>query len=204
MYTSIKNYCDKLATEFDNISTERKATLEKIADYIKKKMSEGKPANLISICTHNSRRSHFAQVWASVAGSYYGIRNIYSFSGGVEVTAFNPNAIAALERAGFHIHAESSTENPIYDVQFDEQAFPALCFSKLYSDAENPQKDFAAIMVCGSAEESCPLVNGADQRFSLTFEDPKDFDGTPQQNEKYDERCKEIATQMMYLFSKVK
>ncbi len=204
MYTTIKNYCDKLATEFENIPAERKETLEKIADYIKKKNAERKPANLISICTHNSRRSHFAQVWATVASSYYRIRNIYSFSGGVEVTAFNPNAIAALERVGFHIHAESSTENPIYDVQFDEQAFPVLCFSKLYSDVENPQKEFAALMVCGSAEQNCPLVAGADLRVSLTFEDPKDFDGTPQQNEKYDERCKEVATQMMYLFSKIK
>ncbi len=203
MYTSIKNYCDQRTTEFETIPLERKETLEKIADYTKKKITERKPVNFTFICTHNSRRSHFGQVWAAVAGSYYGIRNIHSFSGGVEVTAFNANAIAALERIGFHIHAEAPSENPTYDVQFDEQAFPALCFSKIYSDVENPQKDFAAIMVCGSAEESCPFVGGADQRFSLTFEDPKDFDGTPQQNEKYDERCKEIATQIMYLFSKL-
>ena len=62
-------------------------------------VDDGRPAGLIFICTHNSRRSQLAQVWAGTAARVFGIAGVETFSGGTEVTAFNPRAIAAAERA---------------------------------------------------------------------------------------------------------
>ncbi len=204
MYSSISNFCDGLSGEFQNIPQQRKETLEKISAYIIKKQSIHDPANLVYICTHNSRRSHFGQVWAKVASEYYKIDNVNTFSGGTEATAFNINAIDALIRVGFKIKSVSKESNPLYDVFYDDHKKPLKCFSKVYDDAKNPQSEFAVIMTCNDAEENCPFIPGVELRISTTYDDPKMFDNTSQQDEKYDERCKQIALETLYVFSIIK
>ena len=81
---------------------------------------------------------------------------------------------------------------------------PYLAFSKCYDDAPNPSEDFAAIMVCTSADEGCPLVAGCDFRLALPFDDPKAFDDTPLAAAKYEERCREIGREILYVFSEIK
>ena len=154
------------------------------------------------ICTHNSRRSHLGQVWAAVAASYYNIKNVHTFSGGTEATAFNPNAIQALERAGFRIEKTSLESNPLYKVYYSNEDY-VTCFSKVYSNAANPSTDFAAIMTCTDADEKCPIVLGATVKIATPYEDPKAFDGTELQDDKYDERCQQIALECLYVFSHV-
>lgn len=203
MYPGIQLYLEELAKSFDTISDERKAMLNKIAEYISLKRGEKKPVNLIYICTHNSRRSHFGQVWAHVAAEYYGKQNVHTFSGGTETTAFNVNAINALKRIGFNVRPVAEGSNPKYQVFYDQNAVPVICFSKRYDDAANPQKEFAAIMTCSDAEENCPFIPGAELRIGTTYDDPKVFDNTPQQDSKYDERCRQIALETLYVFSGV-
>ncbi|HRD39757.1 MAG TPA: protein-tyrosine-phosphatase, partial [Bacteroidia bacterium] len=101
-----------------------------------------KPIHLIYVCTHNSRRSHFGQVWAQVAADYYQIENVSTFSGGTEATAFNPNAINALKRVGFKIESSDLSVNPLYQVFYSESTKPCLCFSKVYNHPDNPQAHF--------------------------------------------------------------
>src|SRR4051812_16771763 len=103
MYSKIRTYCDQLAEEYQQIPSSRKQLLGKLALYIKDKRSQNQPVNLVYICTHNSRRSHFGQVWAKVASEYYGIPGVSTFSGGTEATSFNKNAINALIAAGFTV-----------------------------------------------------------------------------------------------------
>lgn len=204
MYKEIQTYCDKLVNEFASISSERKILLEKISNYISEKKAKDKSVNLIYVCTHNSRRSHFGQIWGQVAAAYYKIENINTFSGGTEATAFNINAINALKRAGFRVDTTDNTPNPVYHVFHDDNEDPGICFSKVYDDAKNPQSEFAAIMTCSDAEENCPFIPGVELRIGTTYDDPKAFDNTPQQDMKYDERCKQIALETLYVFSKVK
>ena len=204
MFAAIKKYCEGLIPDFSTISEERKTGLEKIAGYIKEKISEGQSANLVYICTHNSRRSQFGQIWAKVAANYYNIAGINTFSGGTQATAFHKNAINALMRAGFRIQAMGFDENPIYLVHYDDKAKPIECFSKVFDNKKNPSKDFAAIMTCGEAEENCPLVPGSDLRISSTYEDPKIFDNTGMEKAKYDQKCRQIALETFYIFSKTK
>jgi arsenate reductase len=203
MYLSIQNYCSELVTHFDEIKTERKLLLQKVADYIQQKKSIGQPIQLLYVCTHNSRRSHFGQVWAAVAANYFNLKNVKSFSGGTEATAFNPNAINALKRIGFTINAkDETTANPIYTVQFGDE-LSTSCFSKIYNDTANPKSRFAAIMTCSDAEENCPFIPVVELRIGTTYEDPKSYDNTPQQDSQYDTRCRQIALETLYVFSLV-
>lgn len=203
MTTAIKNYCDALVKEFDNIPQSRKKILESISDYINQKRKDHQLIQLVYICTHNSRRSHFGQVWAHVAADYYNVNNVTTFSGGTEATAFNPNAINALKRVGFDVKAMDSENNTTYHVIHDNTKTPSICFSKTYDHPVNPKTNFAAVMTCSDAEENCPFIPGVDLRIGTTYDDPKAFDNTPLQDAKYDERCKQIALETLYVFSKV-
>jgi arsenate reductase len=204
MYHSIKSYCKKLENGFEKISEERKTKLNQITDYIRSKGLQQRPIHVIYICTHNSRRSHLGQIWAKVASVYYNIDHVSTFSGGTEKTAFNGNAVSALIRCGFKIKAKSDSENPIHEVFYSDSNAPIRCFSKLYNDPHNPAKEFAAIMTCEEAEQNCPFIPEAELRISTPYEDPKAYDNTSQQDRMYDERCRQIALETLYVFSKVK
>ena len=202
MYQPIKERCEALVKNFKEIPAERKELLEKIAAYIRGKAAINEAINLVYVCTHNSRRSHLGQVWAAVAASFYNISNVQTFSGGTEATAFNPNAIKAITAAGFTVKKTTDTNNPVYEVYFAEHEF-TTCFSKVYNHEINPAQNFAAIMTCSDAEDNCPFIPGCDLRIGTTYNDPKAFDTTILQDEKYTERSNQIAMECLYVFSKV-
>jgi arsenate reductase (thioredoxin) len=195
---------EKLVSEFNQIPEERKMVIRQLTDYVKTKSQSGQKILLNFICTHNSRRSHISQIWAQTAAHYYGIKDVETFSGGTEATAFNPRAVTAMKHAGFDISTVKDGNNPVYKAKFSENAPALTVFSKKYDDDFNPKKDFAAIMTCSHADENCPLVHGASARIALTYNDPKDFDGTPQESAKYSERVHEIGREILYAFSQVK
>ncbi len=201
MYAKLKAICIDLTQKFDEIPSERKIILKKINSFIQSKKDKNEPIQLMYVCTHNSRRSHFGQIWAAVATEFYSIENVSTFSGGTEATAFNINAINALKEIGFEIHTKSESSNPIFQVKFSEISNPSICFSKVYDDTYNPTTNFAAIMTCSDAEENCPFIPGVELRIATTYNDPKEFDGTPQQDEKYRERSLQIALETLYVFS---
>ena len=162
----------------------------------------GQTAELTFICTHNSRRSQMAQLWASAAAAQFGIDGVRAYSGGTEVTAFNPRAVAAMGRAGFVID-DPGGENPHYRVTHAAESPTMECFSKTYDDPVNPSTGFAAVMTCSDADASCPVVPGAELRARVQYDDPKSADGSPEEASTYDARCLQIATEMLYLFSRV-
>ncbi len=200
----IQAYIDEAIRGFDAIPSKRKELLNDIATYVESRVNAEKTAQLIYICTHNSRRSHLSQLWAKVAADYYGIGDVETYSGGTEGTAFNPRAVAAMQRAGFDITKAKDGDNPIYEVRYADDAPIQKAWSKKYSDEANPQNDFAAIMTCSDADEACPIVFGASARIAIPYEDPKVADGTAAEAVRYDERCRQIATEMLYCFSLVK
>lgn len=204
MTPAIESYIKTLSEDINSIPEDRKKELKKLALYIKTKKKTGEDANLIFICTHNSRRSHMSQLWASAAAEHYGVsEGIYTYSGGTEITAFNPRAVAAMERAGF-IFEKPSGDNPAYIAKFAQNGPEFRCWSKKYDDPTNPQENFAAIMTCSEADKNCPYIPGASLRSPVKYEDPKDFDGTADEQKAYDERCRQIASEMFFLMSEVK
>jgi arsenate reductase len=199
----LAQFTKSLAGEFASIPQERREKLEKLALFVRTKRDAGEQAKLTFICTHNSRRSHMSQLWASVAALSYGVDNVETFSGGVEATAFNPRAVAALERAGFKIASPATGDNPHYRVTFAKNRPSVEAFSKKYDDAVNPHESFVAVMTCSQADKNCPSIQGSSLRVALPYEDPKLSDGTPEEAATYDARVKQIATEMFYLFSRV-
>ena len=201
---SLNQYIAPNVLVYSHISESRKELLDEITEYIFEKVRENRPVNLTFICTHNSRRSLMSQLWAQVAAYHYKIPQINCFSGGTEATAFNPRAIQALKRAGFDIERVSDDPNPAYQIIYAEGPDPVKAFSKKFTDLSNPQGSFAAVMTCSDADKACPIVPGAEMRFSIPFEDPKVADNTPEEEARYDERCFQIANEMFYLFSNKK
>ena len=201
LYEPLANTIQSLIENFSSIPPERKSRLKEATDFIEGKLRARERAELVFICTHNSRRSHISQIWAQVAAGYYGLKDVFSYSGGTETTAFNPRAVHALKAVGFEVRKISSSENPRYEVSFSDKSKKVVAFSKRYDSEWNPQSGFAAVMTCSHADENCPLVQGMARKISLPYNDPKDFDGHPHETEKYIERVKEIGTEILYAFS---
>lgn len=185
------------------VDEDRRLHLDRLADFVTTRLTDGRSARLVFICTHNSRRSHLSQVWAQVAAEVFGVTGVETYSGGTETTAFNPRAVAALRRAGFLVELFTDGANPIYEVSFREGMEPVQAFSKVYDARPNPGEGFAAVMTCSAADAACPVVLGADERIVIAYDDPKDFDGTAGETAAYDERCAQIAREMLYVFSRV-
>ena len=185
------------------ISEERKTTLQPLVDYINSKSKAKQTIQLNFICTHNSRRSHLAQVWAQAMATYFSVENVHCFSGGTEATAVYPMVLKTLKNAGFKILTETESVNPIYEISYSSEKKPIRAFSKKYDDNFNPKNNFAAIMTCSQADGECPFVSGSEKQIAIMYEDPKVADGTSQQQKMYLERSAQIATEMKYVFSKI-
>ena len=202
MHPGLQASIDRAVAAIGAIDAERRALLDELASFVSSARRRAEGAQLTFICTHNSRRSQMGQLWAAAAAAHFGVDGVFTHSGGTEVTAFHPNAVAAMRRAGFVLDA-SDGENPHYSVSYSAEAPAIDCFSKVYDDPRNPSRGFAAIMTCSEADEACPVVLGAALRVPLRYEDPKSADGSADEAAVYDERSMQIATEMLYLFSEV-
>jgi len=200
-FEKIENTIASLQT--DSISKERQETLQPLIDFIQEKVTANEEIRLNFICTHNSRRSHLSQVWAQAMAYHFNINNVFCYSGGTEATALFPMAAETLKNTGFEVVKRSEDKNPVYSIKYAENEHPVICFSKTLDDDFNPKSGFAAIMTCSQADGGCPFIAGAEKRIPITFEDPKAFDNTPQQAEKYNERSIQIATELYFVFSKI-
>jgi arsenate reductase len=201
IYPRLRDLLDK--AEQIQVPEFRKRQLDPLISYLKEKKQRGEPIKLNFICTHNSRRSQLAQLWAKTIAYRYGY-SVESFSGGTEVSVLHPNVVETLKRTGFLLkQAENKAENPHYKVSYASEKEALILFSKLYSDSTNPTEGFAAVMTCSEAAEDCPFVVGAEKRIALPYEDPKIFDGSENCIHQYEERSFQIASELTYVFKKL-
>ena len=202
MPIQLREQCEYFLSTFEEIPASRQRIIQAFVDYLHQKISAQQNIHIIVICTHNSRRSHIAQLWLQQAAAWFGIENLHTYSGGTMATAFNPRAVAALQRVGFSIQAYSESSNPFYEVIIPGYAnSPMKCFSKKYDHPLNPQAHFAALMVCSEADADCPFIPGAEARFAHPFEDPKAFDDGPMEQQMYDQRVVEIGRECFFILS---
>lgn len=202
LFVSLHTYINRVLKNESGLESNRGRQLEPLSFYIFSKIFKGETANLNFICTHNSRRSHLGQIWLQMAAAYYEVELVRAYSGGTEETAFNPRALAALQRAGFAVKKGTGV-NPKYKISSDLHTLNLVSFSKKYDHLENPKKHFCAVMTCSEADKACPIIFGADLRVKLFYEDPKSADGTDYEVNTYDERCFQIATEMFHVMKKV-
>ena len=197
MLTDLKTIDEILKME---VAENRAFVLNEIVNYICKKISENKVPRLNFICTHNSRRSQFCQFWATFFYNYYNVE-CEVFSGGTVQTKVNKSVISVIKDHGFNISFKDSS-NPIYSIKFKKLNLGNY-FSKLYFDFENPKSEFAAIMTCSDVENNCPLIEGAEIKFSLQYQDPKKYDKTKIEKNGYKKTSEKIASEMNYLYRKI-
>ena len=190
--------------DLNSIAFERKEILQPLIDYIQNKVDNNQHININFICTHNSRRSHLSQIWAQTAAAFHEIDSVFCYSGGTEATALFPMVAKTLVKSGFIVLTIANGENPVYAIKYAPDEHPVIGFSKKYDADFNPKNNFAAIMTCSHADGGCPFIAGAEKRIPITFDDPKEFDQTPLQAEKYQERSLQIATELFYVFSQIK
>jgi arsenate reductase len=199
MFPELLNTIEKFKGGDLLISANRKIQLQELAKLINEFDDRGEDVLVNFVCTHNSRRSQIAEVWMRTALKYYGKTNIVSCSSGTEATAFNPNAIAALVKAGFQATIMEDGSNPRYLLSYgiDDETIPMM-FSTTIADFQKEGKNFLAVMVCSDADENCPFVPGM-KRFSLNYEDPKVADDRSDQAAVYYNKVMEIGNEMFYL-----
>ncbi len=201
----LKKEIQYLKSSFEVISEERKKVLQDLVRRIQQiKQDE---VNLVFVCTHNSRRSHLAQLWWKLALEEYNFSFLKTYSAGTETTRIHPNTLKVLMKQGFSVEDKFldeslSEENPKVPLTYFENR-SVECFSKTISDHSLPKK-FIAIMTCGHAEVNCPFISQAEFRFPLTYEDPKISDGTSQMEQTYLERSRQIGREAFYALSLLK
>lgn len=204
---SAESFLQAREAEFSQISAERVAALQQVADYIHNCRHQHRRASLIFICTHNSRRSHFSQIWAQVAAYRYGVTEVDTFSGGTEVTAMNNRVAESLRRSGLTVEIQpdsAASSNPRYLVHYAPNTPPIVCFSKIHNEPPNPTASFCAVMTCAHADEACPLVPACDLRVAIRYDDPKASDNTPEEASTYDLRSAQIGREMLLLMKLAK
>lgn len=204
-YPKLQKYINyQILPQLKQLPTERKTILDSLVKAIIDGSQMSYTVDIVFICTHNSRRSHFGQIWIEIAARYYQLEGLRAYSGGTEVTAFEPRAIEAIERAGCIVNTKIEEVNPHYMVSFSLGFSKITCFSKLYDDACNPKRDFVAILVCDQADKNCPNIAGAHRRVAVVYKDPKIADDTPEETQAYTTCCLKMATEMFYVIERIK
>jgi arsenate reductase len=183
------------------LTPERQKQLIAIGEYLQLHLDQKGHLNLHFICTHNSRRSQFAQAWSHALAQDLQLP-IASFSGGVEITACNIRTVHALKRAGFEIEIPESHLNPHYVIRW-KSGTPVTLYSKLYDDVANPNSNFFALMTCSDADDNCPFIPGTVKRISLNYTDPKYADDTTEEDSAYDLCSDTIRTELQYIFNQL-
>lgn len=197
---SLRSYVDAVISFNRDAVRDRHDILQQAVEYAVDRQAN-EAVEFCFICTHNSRRSHFAHIWAHTAARHYELPFIRCSSGGTETTACDPRTVAALRRAGLEISSTETGVNPHYQVFTHTDGPPIEVFSKIIPP--DPAANFAAMMCCGDVDARCPHVPGADVRIPLHYQDPKQFDGTPEESLRYDERCLQIARDMFQLMAMI-
>ncbi|MHC5540464.1 low molecular weight phosphatase family protein [Singulisphaera rosea] len=207
---SVRGHADRLTTSFDMVDVEHRLAGRTLADWIAEHYRPGQPLHITVVCTGNSRRSILGATMGNVAAAYYGMPEVRFHSGGTAPTAFNGRTVEALKAIGVEIEptgkdaprGDQQTANPIYRVRWGtpsaaEPTYESIEYSKHYDDPANPQRGFAALMVCSEADSGCPIVKGATLRVSMPYLDPKIFDDGAYEAAKYAERRDDMGRLML-------
>src|SRR5690554_6469672 len=128
LYEKIEDLISQL--DFESIDEVRKNTLQPLIEFIQKKVDKKDEVKLNFICTHNSRRSHLAQIWAQTMAHYYDVPKVFCYSGGTEATAVYPAVVDVLKASGFEIDYLADLNNPNYAIKYAENQASLLRIPK--------------------------------------------------------------------------
>ena len=204
LYPILNEFVRDFNREFRDIPEERRYRLDEIADYIKEQKTINTTPQLFFIDTDQSTLSQMIHVWALTAAHYFGFPDIKVYSGGLNPGTFNPEAVFAMERAGFIIYRSSIEESDIYKIKYSYNLEPIMAFPKKIDYRKNPRNEFMAIVIEPNADLNLPRVRGTYNRLALLYKDPSGYVGTDECESRFDEVCRQMALEMFYVFSQLK
>ena len=204
MSKTLKEYIKVILKNIDmGLEKDRKDKLVELAQIIKINHEQQNTVKITFICTHNSRRSQFSQIWAYISSLYFKLDFIKPFSGGTEIDTVNLNVINSLINTGLKIE-KTLRGKAIYQLKSFKKDKGINLYSKVYNSKLNPSEHFIAIMTCSDADQMCPVIKGAYKKISLPYSDPRVADNTILEKEVYNQTCSIIAKEMFYLMKQVK
>ena len=204
MSKTLKEYIKVILKNIDmGLEKDRKDKLVELAQIIKINHEQQNTVKITFICTHNSRRSQFSQIWAYISSLYFKLDFIKPFSGGTEIDTVNLNVINSFINTGLKIE-KTHKGKAIYLLKSFKKDKGINLYSKVYNSKLNPSKHFIAIMTCSDADQMCPVIKGAEKKVSLPYSDPRVSDNTGLKKEVYNQTCSIIAKEMFYLMKQVK
>lgn len=182
-------------------------SVQKLSQWLTKRGKQ--KSEVVVVCTGNSRRSILTSTLGNVIAVYRSWPGVRFYSAGTAPSAFNSRTITALKAIGVEITAtgnfakpgNAGEKNPQYQVRWGKGKDDfTLEYSKALGDALLPVKDFAALLVCSEADKECPTVTNAGLRVAMPFEDPKAFDGKPNEAEEY-AKTRDLIAQILLKIS---
>ncbi|MFK7969452.1 MAG: hypothetical protein AB8F95_03745 [Bacteroidia bacterium] len=183
---------------FSNKILDNESVIE-IANFIKKRLRAGKAVEIVFICTHNSRRSQFAQAWCQLIADVQNL-SVQAYSAGTEVAEVHSSVLKTLQDDGFKIVALDRGTKQAFELKREDISNPIQLYSKNLQDNSIPREGFLAVMVCSDADEACPVVPGAAHRVSLPFDDPRHADGTEEESQAYRSCSTQILSYLSTIF----
>ena len=204
MSKTLKEYIKVILKNIDmGLEKDRKDKLVELAQIIKINHEQQNTVKITFICTHNSRRSQFSQIWAYISSLYFKLDFIKPFSGGTEIDTVNLNVINSVINSGLKIE-KTHKGKAIYLLKSFKKDKGINLYSKVYNSKLNTSEHFIAIMTCSDADQMCPVIKGAYKKISLPYSDPRVADNTILEKEVYNQTCSIIAKEMFYLMKQVK
>ncbi len=182
----LERYVRQREAEFDQIPDDRQATLRKLARHVEQRQAGQHAARLLfNLHAQLPPQPPGTDLGRRCGGKLWGQRRRHLFWRH-RVDRIQPTS------------GRGSRAGRIRDrVRECRRCQPAL------SELPNPREDFCAVLTCSEAERACPVVPGATLRIALPYDDPKASDGTPGENAAYDERCAQVARELLFVFSLV-
>ena len=146
--------------------------------------------DIVFVCTHNSRRSIYCEVWGKIIANKYS-KNINFYSAGTKKTSVYGEVIKSFSRLGI-----KSKGNII---QYKEKSI--LLKSKTLEEIQLDK--FICIFTCSKAERSCPIDTRSVVNIPLLFDDPKKFDGLKNERIEYQKTCSQIAEKINFILKRI-
>lgn len=204
----IQQYLEEQSKKSGKVAEVHRAAVTELSRWIARR--EKKQSDIIMVCTGNSRRSILGATMGNIVAAYRNKSQLRFYSAGTAPSALNSRTIATLKEIGLVIEATGSQAkagakkdpNPHYRIEWGKAEGSSMVeYSKALDDVVLPGRDFAAVMVCDEADAKCPVVQGADLRVSMTFLDPKAFDGTKDESAEYAKTRDLLAQTMLQIIS---
>ena len=187
MNAEFKNFIQKVKN-FEPTGTQ-KARLKNVILGLNKFLV--KCNTVVLLCTHNSRRSQYCEIWSKYFSSTYK-NKINFFSAGLVKTTVHKQIYRSLERVGIEVDKNSSV---------NIENITIAPFSKTLSDIN--KKQFISIMTCSDSEKSCPVDPRSLINLQLFYDDPKRYDNTPEEAEEYDKTSFMIACEINFILKNI-